>query len=102
MVELVRERMEEISALCERCNVAELFLFGSGANERFDPVTSDLDFAVLFKPMDFREHGKSYFALLFGLEDLLGKPVDLVTLDSIRNPHILESVEAERQLLYAA
>lgn len=102
MVEEVQEKKRELQELCQKCNVTELYLFGSGATGKFDPQRSDLDFAVSFQPMDFRAHGESYFALLEGLETLFSRKVDLLTLDSIRNPYIRESVEIERQLLYAA
>lgn len=43
-----------------------------------------------------------YFGLLEGLEQLFGRPVDLVVASAIRNPYFRESVERTKALLYAA
>lgn len=63
---------------------------------------SDVDLIVIFKPMKVLEHGQSFFGLKHGLEDLLGRPVDLLEHDAITNPYFLKAIEPERVLLYAA
>ena len=44
----------------------------------------------------------AYFDLLFGLQELFGRQVDLVMRSAIVNPYFRESVEESRELLYAA
>ena len=45
---------------------------------------------------------RCYFGLLFGLEDLLGRKVDLVDFRAIQNPYFLRSINKDRVVLYAA
>ena len=61
--------------LAQRFGVTNLALFGSVArNEMSDD--SDIDILVRF---DRPATSKAYFGVQFYLEDLLGRPVDLVT-----------------------
>jgi hypothetical protein len=43
-----------------------------------------------------------YLGLMVDLEDLLGRPVDLVSATSIRNPYFREELQRTRVPLYAA
>ena len=98
----VDARRADVAALCRRFHVRELDLFGSAARGGFYPARSDLDFVVTFEdlpPVDFAE---AFFGLRAGLAALFGRPVDLLTADSIRNPYLRESIERSRQVLYAA
>ena len=102
MVGLIAERAAELEQLCRRCRVRRLDVFGSAADiRRFGPE-SDLDFLVEFQSA--REPGLAdrYFDLLFGLQELYGRPVDLVMDSAIKNPYFREAVEESRELLYAA
>lgn len=81
--------------------VARLEAFGSAVTGRLQE-TSDVDLLVVFKPMSVQEHGNHYFGLKYDLEDALGRPVDLLELDTITNPYFLKAIEPERVLLYAA
>jgi predicted nucleotidyltransferase len=66
--------------LAERFGVTELALFGSTAR---DEARADSDVDVL---VDFDGPATSarYFGVQFFLEDLLGRPVDLVTEKALR------------------
>jgi len=69
---------------------------------RIDPAGSDLDFLVEFQDLAPTEYARSYFGLLHGLEDLFHRPIDLVTVSSVTNPHLLREIERHRTVLYAA
>ncbi len=102
MVQPIANRIAELEELCRRCSVLRLDLFGSATDaSRFGP-DSDLDFLVEFQPALVSGRADAYFALLFGLQELFGRPVDLVMSSAIVNPYFRESVEASRELLYAA
>ena len=88
--------------LCRRLNVARLDIFGSATGDRFDADASDLDFLVEFRRSGEMTLADQYFGLLSGLEGLFERRVDLVTRRSLRNLYFIRSVEATRQLLYAA
>ena len=79
-----------------------LALFGSAADETFDPGSSDLDFAVEFALLDPHQHKESYFGLLFALEDLFGRPVDLAEYAAIRNPYFRRVLAESEVTLYEA
>lgn len=102
MHELIERRLKELIPLCRRFHVAELELFGSALTTRFDPATSDLDFAVRFLPAAEDDPAGAFFGLKFALEDLFEKPVDLVMRKSIRNPYFRKALEASKTRLYAA
>ena len=89
----------QIGQLAEACGVQRLEIFGSVTQDRFDPGHSDLDFLVVFQ----RDSTSldNYLRLAEGLEELFGRPVDLVIERSIRNPYFRKAVDATRTLIYA-
>lgn len=91
-----------IIALCRRYRVCRLELFGSAAREDFDPARSDLDFLVEFEDLGWQGSSDRYFGLLFGLEDLFGRKIDLVELSAVKNPHFREVATRHREPLYDA
>jgi len=102
MISLVEEKRAELGRLCAQYHVRRLELFGSAADERFDPQRSDLDFLVEFEDLAWNEYAQHYFGLADALADLFGCPVDLVMLAAVDNPYFLEEIESSRRLLYAA
>jgi uncharacterized protein len=98
---LIGEKRQEIARLCDRYHVRRLALFGSATGNRFDPAQSDVDFAVEFEPLGYAGYSDAYFGLLWDLEALLSRPVDLVTTRSMRNPYFRKRVEETEVPLYA-
>jgi predicted nucleotidyltransferase len=99
---LLAPHSDKIEQICECHGVARLELFGSAANESFDPKKSDLDFLVEFRALDAGQRANAYFGLLEDLEALLNRHVDLVMTRAIRNPYFLKSIARTRTVLYAA
>lgn len=93
---------EALEQLCRRYRVCRLELFGSAATGRDRPGESDLDFLVEFEPLPTGVYADTYFGLREALEQLFGRPVDLVVASAIRNPFFRQSVEQTKTLLYAA
>jgi predicted nucleotidyltransferase len=104
MLPLIANRRAEIAELCRRYHVRRLDVFGSGARERdFDPDRSDLDFVVEFEAGDEAAPSlKAFFALRQELESALGRPVDLVTAGTVRNPYRRAGIDSAREAVYAA
>ena len=102
MIELVTQHRQALEALCKKHSVARFELFGSAAAGTFHPETSDLDFLVEFLPLEQGRYADAYFGLLFDLEELFGRPVDLVMPEAIRNRYFLQAVNRHREVLYAA
>jgi predicted nucleotidyltransferase len=87
MIAIDENKINEIKKLCERMQVQSLYLFGSGTNEKRYTKKSDLDFLFQFIK---DEQGLSisaydYFDLMFDLEKITGKKVDLVAEQKIKN-----------------
>jgi predicted nucleotidyltransferase len=76
--------------LRERFGVTRLALFGSVARDTASE-SSDVDILVGF---DGPATSKRYFGVQFFLEDLLGRPVDLVTEKALR-PQLRPYIERE-------
>lgn len=71
--------------------VTQLALFGSTARNEASP-DSDIDILVTF---DEPATSQRYFGVLFYLEDLFGRPVDLVTEKALR-PEIRPYIDREK------
>lgn len=102
MIALVQDRLAELETACERYAVRRLALFGSAVSGTFVPETSDLDFIVEFAPLPSIRRAQCYFGLLFELEQLFGRSVDLIDVAAIRNPYFEQAVNAGQEVLYAA
>jgi len=102
MTTVLEDKREAIDALCERYNVARMYVFGSALRDDFRPGESDIDLLVEFAPMEPYEKAKSYFALLDELRALLGTDVDLVSAGAVKNRYIAREIELTKQILYAA
>ena len=100
MQTLVGARKSEIGDLCRRFHVRRLEVFGSAARGDFDPRRSDVDFLVEFGPDPKAASLKNYFGLRESLEALLGRPVDLVMPDAVKNPYLRASIERSREPVY--
>ena len=102
MLTLLADQIDELAELCRRHHVLRLDLFGSGATEHFDPETSDLDLLVTFEADAQVGYTSPFFQLQEELEQLFGRPVDLVFDMEFRNPHFRAAVEENRTRLYGA
>ncbi len=102
MIADIASHCGELRDLCRRFQVRRLDVFGSAARGDFDPARSDLDFLVEFEPLQACAYVDAFFGLKEGLEALFAKPVDLVTVTSIRNPYFRQGVERTKASLYAA
>jgi uncharacterized protein len=78
------------ATLAARYGVTDLALFGSTARDTAR-ADSDIDILVSF---DGPATSERYFGVQFFLEDLLGRPVDLVT-DKALRPELRPFIEKE-------
>jgi len=97
----ITDHREAIAVLCERFHVFRLDVFGSAVTDRFDPATSDVDFLVEFAAPTAASYADDYFGLLHELQTLLGRPVDVLTDRSIRNPYLRRRIESTRVPIFA-
>ena len=91
---------QEIEEFCRRWQVVELALFGSILTDDFGP-DSDIDVLVTFAD----EAPWSLFDLASmqeELEQLFGRPVDLIEKDAVRNPFRRHHILTHKRDIYAA
>ncbi len=97
---LVELNREALSAFCQKWRIRELSLFGSALRGDFGP-DSDLDFLVSFDPgaswdlwdwVEMREE----------LAALVGRDVDLVGKEALRNPYRRREILSHREVIHAA
>jgi predicted nucleotidyltransferase len=101
MIPELQTQRDAIAELCRRFGVLRLDVFGSAVTGGFDDEPSDVDLLVDFDPHSTRSRFDAYFGLKEGLEDLFGRPVDLVAPSALGDPHFAELVARSRLDLYA-
>jgi hypothetical protein len=102
MIDLIEKNRPALENLCRRYHVRTLELFGSAADGTFDPRRSDLDFLVEFTPAAAERIFHGFFDLKEELQALFGRKIDLVMPGAIRNKYLLQAINEQRKLLYAA
>lgn len=98
---LVAAKRRDIEALCRELGIRRLDVFGSAVTDDFDSEHSDVDVLVDF---DTSAPGSpdTYMSLKWGLEAILGRPVDVVVATAIRNPYVRSHVMGTREPFFAA
>lgn len=89
----------QIRNFCDRWRITELSVFGSAIRDDFGPE-SDVDVLVVFEI----EAAWSLHELVLmqeELEGMIGRPVDLVERDALRNPYRRHAILSNREILHA-
>jgi len=89
-----------LAAFCHTWRIKELSIFGSALRDDFGPQ-SDLDFLVSFEP----EAGWDLWDLVTMREELIsvvGREVDIVVKEALRNPYRRKEILSHREVIHAA
>lgn len=97
-LEGLRALRDQLAELCRKYGIAELDVFGSVAHGSAGP---DSDINLLYVRAPGNDLGMNYFALRDDLEELFGRPVDLVPKDGLHRI-IRDQVLEDAQVLYVA
>ena len=97
---LINARRRKLNTLCRRYAVLRLALFGSALRDDFDPATSDLDVTVEFGKPRGRSLERQYFDFKKSLEELFGRPVDLVELAAMPDSRLKRYIERSQVPVY--
>jgi len=98
----VKNKVSQLIMLCKKYRVATMYLFGSAATDAFNEH-SDIDFLISFHSnVTLEEYADNYFDLMFEMEDLFERKIDLIAESTLSNPYFIRSVEQTKQLIYAA
>jgi len=102
MNRIITDKIPQIIMLCKKYRVATMHVFGSASTDTFSE-SSDIDFLISFQDdVSLEEYADNYFDLMFELDDLFGRNVDLVSEKTLSNPYFIRSIEQTKQLIYAA
>ena len=96
---LVTRHMAELISLCNQYNVDKMYLFGSALTSNFNDE-SDVDFLVTFKISEIDDYFDNYLDFKENLISLLGRDVDLLEEQSLRNPILIKSINKSKELVY--
>ena len=86
---------DQISAFCRKWKLKELSIFGSALRD-------DSDVDVLIETLPESQLGWDWVDMQDELASLLGREVDLVFKDGLRNPYRRGEILRTRRVLYAA
>lgn len=92
----IMSALEKHSDILKKCKVKKIGLFGSYVRGRQEKY-SDIDFVVEFKQPAF----DNFMDLVFYLEDLFGRKVDILTPEGIRSIRVKSVAEdIKRSVIY--
>ncbi|HKL20204.1 MAG TPA: nucleotidyltransferase domain-containing protein [Tichowtungia sp.] len=98
---LIDQHKAEILEACSTYKVKELHAFGSVLSDQFSDQ-SDVDFTVDFNRDNFNGSFQQFIGFKQTLETILKRTVDLVSIQSVRNPVFLQTLNKTKQCIYAA
>jgi hypothetical protein len=98
-MKIIQEHIRELKKLCNKYHVAELYVFGSIVSDRFT-AKSDIDFLVRFSGVEPLDYFDNYMDFKVDLERLFSRNVDLVEMQTIKNPILKKSIDRDKINLY--
>lgn len=98
-MKLIQKHLDEIFSICQRYNAKELYVFGSILTDKFND-TSDIDFLVRFEGVKLEEYFDNYMDFKEELEKLLSREIDLVEIQTIKNPILKRSIDRDKVIIY--
>lgn len=102
MIKVIRNKLDEIIAVCKKHHVEAISLFGSAAKNTMNQ-NSDIDLLVKFSnDIDVLDYADNYFSLQEQLQDILKWKIDLISSKSLKNPILKEEIYQTKIDLYAA
>lgn len=100
MAGLPQDKLILIEALFKKNKVKSAYTFGSIATPHFN-AASDIDFMIAFlDDTDPIERGENWFSLYYSLKEILNRDVDLVREEDIKNPYLLQTINASKTKIY--
>jgi hypothetical protein len=93
---IIESNLQEIKDLMRNYGVVRACLFGSAATGKMTD-DSDVDFLVSFNPnLNYTDYGNNYFQLIYALQNLLKKDVDIIAGETITNPYLLQKINCQK------
>lgn len=97
---LINDNLQKIIDLCKKYRVKSLYVLGSILTPRFNE-NSDVDFSATFYPEDDPlVAGENRIQFYTDLTELIGRKIDLVDEEYLRNKYFIEELNETKQLIY--
>ena len=98
-MDIIEKNIDSLISLCKQHKVKELYIFGSILTSKFNK-DSDIDMLVQFDNIDILEYADNYFDFKEKLEKLLGREIDLLENQAIRNPIFRKILDRDKKIVY--
>ena len=99
----IQQYQTEITTLCIKHKVKELYAFGSVLDAKKFNENSDVDVIVKFDDkVVVEDYANLFFDFADNLEVLFKRKVDLMISKPIKNRFLRANIESTKQLVYAA
>lgn len=96
---LIENHKEKLIRLCKNHKVDKMYLFGSALRPDFNEQ-SDVDFLVRFKSIDLANYFENYMSFKENLKEILGREVELLEEQTLKNPVLINSINKSKELIY--
>ena len=96
---IIEKNIDSLVSLCKQHKVKELYIFGSILTSKFNK-DSDIDMLVQFDKVDILEYADNYFDFKEKIEKLLGREIDLLENQAIRNPIFRKILDRDKKIVY--
>lgn len=96
---LIKQHSSKLISLCKKYKVSELYAFGSVLTDMFNKQ-SDIDFLVKFGDIELRNYFDNYMEFKESLESLFKRKVDLLEIQTLKNPILRRSIDRNKMKIY--
>ena len=98
-MKLIKQHINDLKKLCYKHKVEELYVFGSIVTDFFEDK-SDIDFLVKFGEVNLYDYFDNYMDLKESLENLFERNIDLLEMQTIKNPILKRSINRNKTKIY--
>ncbi len=99
---IITNNMIQVQGICKTHYVKELYVFGSASRNEMKE-DSDVDFLYTMQEnVPEEKYADNFFDMMWSLEKLLGRKVDLVAEKYLRNRFFIKELEATKKVIYKA
>jgi hypothetical protein len=100
MISLISSNIEKLKQLLFEHNIEQAYVFGSAVTGNFND-NSDIDFLVKFNSnLTPLEKGENWWSLHDELRSFFNREIDIVTVNSLKNPYFIKEIEETKVLIY--
>lgn len=96
----LKDKLSAVSKVLKKYKVRRAYAFGSVVTSDFNKK-SDIDLLITLQDkLEPGEYTDCFWGLYFELPEILGRPVDLVMSETVKNPFFKASLENSKELIY--